>query len=332
MGAYRYLLAILVLLSHAGISFFGYNPGVVAVMSFFLLSGYVMTQLIAKYYWRAAAVPDFYLDRAARLFPQFLLYMLLTLCAVSILHIDSPFLVRMTPFKWLLNFLMLPQGFFMYWADGALTMPQTWSLGLELTFYLVIPWILLYAPGRRLLVIAALSFAVFAAAYWGLINTDNFGYRLLPGTLYVFLAGSAFARDDDSARLLLACVFAAGVGLFILLICNARLYALPFNKEAVLGLTLGMLIVGGLRRLRLPPWAARLDLFLGDLSYGVFLNHFLLIWLFQRLAGVSVFNGPSLGAVILASSLLALLSFLLVEQPALRWRRAFRRDGKTLSA
>ena len=50
MGTYRFILALLVLISHAGVSIGDYNPGVMAVISFYLLSGYVMTILINKYY------------------------------------------------------------------------------------------------------------------------------------------------------------------------------------------------------------------------------------------------------------------------------------------
>jgi peptidoglycan/LPS O-acetylase OafA/YrhL len=48
MGAFRLALAALVALSHAGVNFFGYQPGVVAVISFLIISGFVMTRLIER--------------------------------------------------------------------------------------------------------------------------------------------------------------------------------------------------------------------------------------------------------------------------------------------
>lgn len=48
MGAYRLLLALLVALSHMGVKFWGVNLGVVAVISFFIISGFVMTSLIER--------------------------------------------------------------------------------------------------------------------------------------------------------------------------------------------------------------------------------------------------------------------------------------------
>lgn len=325
MGFYRFALAIFVLISHAGITIFEYNPGVVAVISFFLLSGYVMTELIEKYYKRPVAIPTFYLDRVARLFPQFLFYMLLALICIHFAKIESPFLKNLTPFTWLLNFLMLPQGFFMFWADGALVIPQSWSLGLEATFYLAIPWIVVYCTKRQMFGLAGVSFGVFLAAYFGIINTDNFGYRLLPGTLYMFLVGASFARPDKYSRRFVAAVFLLTAILFLHSFLNERFYILPFNKEVLLGLLLGILVVTCLKDFQFSKRTARIDLFFGNLSYGVFLNHFIVIWMLQRFFGVKGFGVASSAVLMLISSALAMVSFFVVERPALTWRRAIRR-------
>lgn len=78
MGTYRLILALLVLVSHMGLTVLGLNPGVVAVISFFMLSGYVMTALIKRYYLAPRSIPDFYLDRLMRLQPQYLFYLTLS--------------------------------------------------------------------------------------------------------------------------------------------------------------------------------------------------------------------------------------------------------------
>jgi len=67
MGTYRLFLAALVALSHVGLTIGGMNPGVMAVVHFFLLSGFVMTALIRRYYLNIKEVPAFYLDRTLRL-------------------------------------------------------------------------------------------------------------------------------------------------------------------------------------------------------------------------------------------------------------------------
>ena len=50
MGLLRLFLAYMVLLSHAGVRIATYNGGVVAVIGFYLISGYVMAGLLRRYY------------------------------------------------------------------------------------------------------------------------------------------------------------------------------------------------------------------------------------------------------------------------------------------
>jgi peptidoglycan/LPS O-acetylase OafA/YrhL len=81
MGLLRLFLAMLVVISHTGNTLYGYNIGVVAVISFFILSGYVMSMLIEKYYKQPSLIPTFYLDRITRLFPQYVFYIIFaTIC------------------------------------------------------------------------------------------------------------------------------------------------------------------------------------------------------------------------------------------------------------
>lgn len=125
MGIYRLILAILVVLSHLGISIAGFNPGVVAVISFYILSGYVMTLLIGRYYLHSGKVIHFYYDRGMRLFPQFWFYATFSFICVNVFSISSPFLVGMTLYKGILNYLLLPQAFFMYWGGGFAYYPSS---------------------------------------------------------------------------------------------------------------------------------------------------------------------------------------------------------------
>lgn len=322
MGIYRFLLALLVAVSHTGIKILGFNPGVVAVISFFLLSGYVMTQLIRKYYLQPALVGRFYLDRAARLFPQYLFYFALASLFLYASGMTTIFTYQLDAAKWLLNIPILPLGFYMWLLDGATVLPQAWSLGLEMCFYLVIPWLLLRCSRGQIHALAAASFAVFLAAFAGLIHTDHFGYRLLPGTLFMFLAGAAFAADDsDRAAHWFRRTVTLAAALLLAFACwQQRYYVLPYNKEVLVGLLLGLAALGLLRRL---PYSA-LDEFFGNLSYGVFLNHFIVIWWLQKYHGVEAFGSFDVIMLLLAATVMAAASFHLVERPAIRWRHAIR--------
>jgi peptidoglycan/LPS O-acetylase OafA/YrhL len=320
MGFYRLFLAILVALSHMDVRWFGYNPGAIAVISFYILSGYFMSLLITKYYPRTSMIPAFYLDRCLRILPQFIFYMLVASACIYWLKIDSPAINRLTPIKWLMNFLILPQGFYMLWGENALVLPQSWSLGLEMTFYLVIPWILTGCSKRQIYTLAGLSCLIFLAAYCNKIDSDYFGYRLLPGTLFIFLTGWSFFQPDRNSRYFRIITLLSAVLLWVIAFLNQSIYHLPHNKEILVGLIIGILIINPIKDLQF----SRLDTFLGNLSYGVFLNHYILIWLAQKFFLVTQFDIKHITLLLLASGIIASGSYYYIERPALAWRHAVR--------
>lgn len=312
MGAYRLFLAFCVLYSHVFGGIMGWNIGVVAVISFFVMSGYVMAILVSKHYPAIGDVPAFYKDRAARLFPQYILYMVATLTCVHMIGISDPFLLDTGPLHILLNALILPLGFYMFGLDNALYIPPAWSLGLEFSFYLVFPFFWRFSlPWKYALIIVSL--AVAFSALMGLINTDWFGYRLLPGTFFIFAVGSALAKPETIGRYYPLLVLGLGLTALIVVLTNQRLYTLPYNREVMAGIVIGIVIVGALGKRRF----SRFDELLSNLSYGVFLNHVLLMWLAKHF-GISLFAVP------LVSLALAYVTYNLVEKPALRWRHRLR--------
>ena len=74
LGISRLLLAIAVALSHIDVRLWELNPGVVAVVSFYMISGYVMTGLLRRHFSHVEQVPTFYLDRFFRLFSQYFFF------------------------------------------------------------------------------------------------------------------------------------------------------------------------------------------------------------------------------------------------------------------
>lgn len=328
LGRYRLLLSLLVALSHAGVSVAGFNPGVCAVISFYLLSGHSITLLIRHSYSGREKIFPFYTDRLLRLFPQFLLYSLLAAIVIFGLGVRSPYTIAFTPVKVFLNLLMLPQGYlFAHTLEGAQLLPQSWALGLQLSFYLLIPWLLLWLPGPRLYLAGLASIGVFLLAYVGLVNTDAVGYRLLPGTLFMFLVGMTFADTDYWARRFRLGVLALSVLLYGVLLLDPRLYGLPFNREVLLGLMLGIALIGVIRNSR----SGSFDRGCGSLAYGVFLNHVILIWILQHVTGEEIPPSTWLLPLIAASLLLAWLSHIALERPLDLWRRQRRRRMATAS-
>jgi peptidoglycan/LPS O-acetylase OafA/YrhL len=320
VGAYRLLLAVLVAVSHMGKLFMGFNPGVVAVISFLLISGFVMTSLIERNYKAPEKVGRFYLDRALRLYPQFLFYFVASCTVIYFLLPGTPQWAELTFRNIAANLAIVPLGFYMFGASGTWIVPPAWSLGLEMCFYLVIPFLLIY---RARGVAFALSVAVFIPACLGFINTDYYGYRLLPGVLFIFLCGS-YLYKPQAKGLIIAAGTAVAAALIFVAIMAGWIERRPSNAEVAAGIALGIPAVYVLTKLKFH----RIDEFLGNISYGVFLNHFVVIYFLHGLWPITSFDWQKVATVLVLSFLLSGVSYYCVERPALKLRHALRAGAK----
>lgn len=318
MGTYRLILAFLVLYSHTFGSIGDINPGVVAVISFFIISGYLMAILIEQNYYGLDKSAGFYLDRAARLFPQYLFYLSLTIILISSFGVDDSLVADRGFIFVVANILILPLGFYMLGLGHALYIPPAWSLGLEVSFYIVFPFYWILPRGAKFGVFLG-SFFLFTLAYIGTLNTDWFGYRLLPGTFFVFVLGAFVSSSDRSFLKLVWVVWGTMLVGFSVLFFVPSLLALHFNMEVTLGSVIGIGAILYLKRRPRSKW----DDFLGNLSYGVFLSHYLFIFISDRFGVDRTYLVP-MGAITSSA-----ITYSLVERPALRlrYRLRQRQDG-----
>jgi peptidoglycan/LPS O-acetylase OafA/YrhL len=315
-GTFRLLLATGVVIAHMGISIFGVNTGITSVICFFMVSGYAMSGLIEKNFPGATDIPKFYVDRILRIGPQYYFYLLICMFTVLALgwretaaQTGSPDLLNMVA-----NVSVIPLTFWMF-SDSIgrfmLNMP-TWSLGLELCFYLVLPLLLL--GGRAAIwVAAALGAIVWTLSTHNVIDPDFYSYRLLPGTLVFFLVGVAAQRRDWPLFALFALFFVANLAS----LWWSGLFWLKINPHLLIGAGVGCVMIPVLARL--PKW--RFDDVLGGISYGMFLSHWIFITILKSHYG-------SYGAAALAiagSMTCGALSYWFIERPAIRFRHALRR-------
>lgn len=321
LGTYRLLLACLVLISHCGLVIQKMNPGVVAVISFFLISGYVVTGVYEK---KCHSKAGFIVDRVLRIYPLFFVFLSLTLILLNLFPCKDTFLGYFItkPSLWatLLNYLLIPLDFYRFNAsEGFQLIPPAWSLGLEMTFYLVFPFLTL----KKVKVTALfLSLAFFCLAAFGVLETDLYGYRLLPGTLFLFLTGSLYYEDPES---FLKRILPVLVVLIVVLwgaLLKFKFLDVPFNREILVGYGFAIIALVSLTRLQRQKW----DEILGALSYGVFLSHTLVIWGVDSLGGLARFGESGrIWLVILGSLVLATLGHLCVERPFHRLQLTLRR-------
>ncbi len=281
VGYLRLILAYFVLLSHINWRVYDMNPGVFAVVSFYILSGYVVTHLWDNIFpEKPNRLWFFYRDRILRIFPLYLYVFSVTLAFVFFTGYGQP---NFVPSKLLANALIVPLNYFMWYDTTILTdpawclIPPAWSLGAEEQAYLLLSVLLVVRPLKYLL--APASLFVFIVASLGWIHTDYYGYRLLPGVFFMFVAGHCLCRIHYHKatifdRVFPVAVWACVLGVFIWLLCVGG-YQYPYIRETSLGLIFGVPCVYFVNRFkkRLPGNALA-----GALSYGVFLSHFLVIW------------------------------------------------------
>lgn len=322
MGVLRFALALLVLLSHMHIYVAGLNLGVSAVVVFYLLAGHVVCRL-----WERLAfqhVSDklrwFYRDRAWRIAPLYGYALLISLLAWA-LGAESYFISEgLSVLALVQNVLIVPLNYYMVSGIDRFTLlPPAWSLAVELQFYLLVP--LLLVRWQFAALAAALSISVFVLAQLPLLNTDIFGYRLLPGVLFIFVVGGVWQSRDLAASLtqikplLLFSLWAVITAYTGWLFLHPEWRA-PYNLEVALGFAVGFPLLVLFSRLQVAPWLHSVQRVLGALSYGVFLLHFPAMWLLALFRPGLEHN---VVAVVALTTGLAVIGHFGVERPL--WKR-----------
>lgn len=274
-GTLRFVLALMVALSHLGVSVPHFNQGVFAVVIFYILAGMVSYKLITRYY--ADSALSYYKDRIKRIFP---LYLLSLFIAIIVYHfgIHSYFVSKIpTASDWLGNITIIPLSYYMYTGIDKFTLiPPAWSLGVELQFYILVP--LLFRYIKFLYATYLLSISLFFAGILGIINTDYFGYRLIVGVIFIFILGSQIIqakKGNKTAQKVLCLTYLLCIVIFFY-IC-LKPYKAPYNYEVMTSLLFGIPFLYYYRS----PFLKSIDKFLGIQSYGVFLLHFPSHWLYR---------------------------------------------------
>ena len=306
MGTIRLLLALAVVFTHS----YGYlfTGGKLAVQLFYIISGYLMSLILLnnKTY---SNLYKFYSNRLLRLFPVYWGVAILTFVYFLVNYIiggedfffqtyfDVGFLAGFSLFlsniliigqDWLM-FTGVNQGVFQFVTDfreseilvyNGLLVPQAWTLGIELTFYVICPFIL----KKKNIWISLLILSVLVRIYLlriGLGNKDPFSYRFFPSELSLFLFG-AFSHQyllplyNKYSLLENKLIINATTLLIILFIISFSF--IPFNR------TLLSLILISIMTLSLPiiskfQRSSKLDHWISKFSYPVYISHMLIIYL-----------------------------------------------------
>jgi peptidoglycan/LPS O-acetylase OafA/YrhL len=352
----RAFAVLAVLCYHGGISWMG--GGLLGVDVFFVLSGFLITSLLCRELTRSSTVRlgRFWAQRARRLLPALVILILgVAVYAYAFRNSIDVGAVRSDALSTLLyvanwHFIFSDQGYFIQ-AAAPSPLLHTWSLAVEEQYYLIWPLVALFVVRRwgiRALAVtagvgalasAALMASMYAAGfsvdrlYYG---TDTRAQALLVGSLL----GALGSHRGENLTIVperwcttrnwrwlwvgvgLAGAVALGWAWHALDGQDALLYRGGFLVVAVAA---GAVIVGCVtvpRGVLARALSLRVLVFIGRISYGVYLYHWpLFLAIDHAHTGLSGFWLLATRLVVTFAA--ATLSFVFVEEP-IRTRRAFR--------
>jgi peptidoglycan/LPS O-acetylase OafA/YrhL len=311
MGFLRFFLAVLVVLGHLGVGFLGLHFAVSAVVVFYMLAGHVVCKL-----WNGTQEQQmrsrllwFYKDRMLRILPLYFTVLLFSI-TVWLAGAKSIFLSAQPSLEaWLSNILVIPLNYYMYTGMDSFTLiPPAWSLAAELQFYIIIP--LLLTVRKIGIIFGVATFSCYILAQLNILQPDYFGYRLLAGVGFIFLLGGLIEDRGKIPRMTVLCAWVASTVYAAFLALYDRMLA--FNLDVALGLSIGIPII--FLFLKFPRSGAfhKLQKKAGEISYGMFLFHFPVLWMFQLLG----YEGHMINLfVVVVSALFAWIAHVLVERP-----------------
>jgi peptidoglycan/LPS O-acetylase OafA/YrhL len=303
---------------------------------FFALSGFVLFRPWVRAALDRTERPQLgrYLrSRAARILPAY--YLALVGAVVLLWGLAGESYVRLPDAGELWRFVLFVQNY-----SGATVMslnPPTWTLVIEVSFYLALPllgWLLLRLPARRWALLA-LPLALIGAGLWftwysQLIQLPLPWRKTLPSMLPYFGAGMAAAvlvhgrrLGPWATRLLLLTGSALVVVDALLLTAQARHTLLMPELTIIRDLPAAVGFAAILAALAAGPpgriAGSRPMVRLGEISYGLYLwNVPLAIWL--RAHGLLPADALPAALVLFAvTTVFATASWLLVERRAIAW-------------
>jgi peptidoglycan/LPS O-acetylase OafA/YrhL len=331
----RAVAVYLVVAFHAGSTQF--SGGFIGVDVFFVMSGYLVTQLL----WRDLAqlgrirLTRFYARRVRRLLPAAAVTLVTTAIVFSALGSPSDIVAARNgftaAFAYCANWFFVHRSTAYFGGDiEANPVLHFWSLAVEEQFYLVWPLALggLFALARRFgpqrlrvvrgaIVVAALASFVWAMAlrtsdptraYYG---TDTRAYQLLVGALIALCPTLlAAARFRAAVRVLAPLALLATIGLALDVVDFDAIIRGGLVTTATAILIAALEHSDSVARRVLSNGALT---YLGRISYGTYLWHWLVILVINSTMTMSV--GSRLAVTALVATALASLSFHVLEAP-----------------
>ena len=285
MGCWRYLLACMVIVSHTPhyFKFMQIDVGNIAVITFFFISGHLMPLAYQSHYQKfnfIEGVKRFYINRILRIFPIYwisCLILLLFLMIGCFLHpersVDSGFLKISTYFQ---NFLLLGLNQSILWGGYTRINNPAWSLDVELQYYVIVPLLLFLLNKKKVVTsifVAILSILSIYLLYHpaGLVDVDR---SLITWSIFFFLGfifQVAIVYALNTTALKKYCQLISLMLLFLSVWVRNPILASWLLTSSFIIFSASLLMADENSKY------SKFDSFLGDLSYPVYIMHFIFL-------------------------------------------------------
>jgi peptidoglycan/LPS O-acetylase OafA/YrhL len=341
MGIRRLLLALSVLISHTNTIFgFGLVGGQAAVQAFFIISGFYMALILnEKYIGKNNSYKLFITNRLLRLYPIYFLILLLTIVAsiAAYFYSSGHNLGRIQVYTenydsinfstlfylFISNLTMLFQDIAMFLGLNIetgnlyfttnfsqtepqlfrfLMVPQAWTVSIEMTFYLIAPFIVRRKLGF-ILILIILSALLRIILYQSGLNNDPWTFRFYPTELLLFLMGvvgyHVYTKTKNTSISIQKIIFG------FVLFATIGYSFISFQYQIIAYLVMFAICVPFIFNLS-KNWQT--DRFLGELSYPIYISHILIIM------SVKFLKIPLLGGLGLVVAVFTIIISLLLNE------------------
>jgi len=371
LHALRFFAAAFVLISHMEMikeglkikniynngSFLGYvleSLGPMGVTFFFVLSGFLITYLllVEKKKTTTVNVKSFYIRRALRIWPIYILFTVLAFFLFPEMEIFnhyylSSFVEESKATKLVMYLLFIP-GFVLAFFKSIPWAGHLWSIGVEEQFYLAWPW--LFKVKKRLnvnfllwgvLILVVCKAFILLLSQIGYISTEVKEIVAQSKFECMIIGGiGALLFYNDKLGLLLKYITRNPVLLLLFILSLLLTWFTPEilndGKHLLVSPFFLMLILGISQGKDRSFFESKLFVFLGNISYGFYLFHMVCAVLVIRSMPNTVSywcaHNPNggvwinliyyLGSIV-ATCLVSAFSYALIEHPILRFKSKF---------
>jgi peptidoglycan/LPS O-acetylase OafA/YrhL len=296
--------------------------GTVAVQCFYIISGFYMALILNEKYKKGkGSYKLFITNRFLRIYPLYwvCLFLVLLMCVVGKIGWNQPFYLwywtsQWSNLNWTTVVIFIFANIFLFGSDwicftgvnkstGMLTptiapfaptrfqpmacqflfIPQIWSVGVEITFYLIAPLLLRGKWYLQLIILIASLSLRYNLYYSHFLYFDPWDYRFFPNEIAFFMAGSlayqiySFLKEKKISKWINSMMW--GIIIFGIIFYPHIQFHIP---ESEFRWVFYLLFWICLPFIFLLTARSEIDRMIGELSYPIYVSHHFVMFLWRQ--------------------------------------------------